>query len=67
LIGAGLLLTPLTPFIRIPAKVLILFLYPFLLVRVGFFEMAEIKILKGIFKAWKNPRHLRNNIERLIS
>jgi O-antigen/teichoic acid export membrane protein len=67
LIGAGLLLTPLTPFIRIPAKVILLILYPFLLVRVGFFEMVEIEILKGIFKAWKNPRHLRKNIERLIS
>jgi len=67
IIGSGLLLNPITSWIRIPVKLLLLMLYLVVLYRFNFFDAIEKETISRIFKAWKNPRDFFQNIKRLFS
>ncbi|MCK9208776.1 MAG: oligosaccharide flippase family protein [Salinivirgaceae bacterium] len=63
---SGLLLNPVNAWIRIPAKMLLLGLYFVALYQLGFFDKVEKETLLRIFRTWKNPNSISDNIKRLM-
>jgi O-antigen/teichoic acid export membrane protein len=66
LITVGLLLNPLSAVIRLPLKIMLLFLYFVLLNWFGFFTKQEKEIVKKLINTWKDPRSFSQNIKRLL-
>ncbi|PKP11394.1 MAG: hypothetical protein CVU09_03760 [Bacteroidetes bacterium HGW-Bacteroidetes-4] len=66
LITVGLLLNPLSAVIRLPLKILLLFLYFVLLNWFNFFTIQEKEMVKKLINSWKDPRSFSQNIKRLL-
>ena len=67
IIAGGLLLTDLNVWIRLPVKIGMLILFPFLLYVLNFYEQKEKEIIRQIFRTWYNPKKLGENIKRFIN
>lgn len=66
LITVGLLLNPLSAVIRLPLKIMLLFLYFVFLNWFNFFTKQEKEIVKKLINTWKDPRNFSQNIKRLL-
>lgn len=53
--------------IKFLAKIAAICIYPLLLYILGFYELQEVKSLKGFFKKWKDPTKWMENLSNLSS
>lgn len=65
LFGISGLLDALTLWLRVPLKLLLILLFPFLLYIFGFYEPVEIERLKGFWIKWRDPGRWMDNLRSL--
>lgn len=65
LFAISTLSNPLSVWVRLPLKCLLICSFPFLLYLFGFYEQVEIVNIKGFWNKWKNPLTWRKNIGTL--
>jgi O-antigen/teichoic acid export membrane protein len=65
LFGAAYFLNPLTVWLKIPLKLLLIALFPFLLYLFNFYEPIELERLKGFWQKWRDPREWKKNLTNL--
>ena len=51
---------------RLPIKIALFFSFPFVLYLFHFYDEVELVQIKNIFKAWRNPKKLKENIKRIL-
>lgn len=61
LIVAGFFLNNITIWVRVPAKIIMLVAFPFILFLFNFYEKIELENIKHIFKDWRHPKLLAKN------
>jgi|AntRauTorcE11897_2_1112592.scaffolds.fasta_scaffold00026_25 O-antigen/teichoic acid export membrane protein len=66
LISIGILTNSWDIWLRIPAKLTVIILFPILLYFGNFYEEIEKKRLLGFYSKWKNPSDLWNNINEFL-
>jgi O-antigen/teichoic acid export membrane protein len=59
------LLQPLYLWIKVPAKLLLILVFPFLLYAFNFYEPVELARIRGFWKKWKDPRRWATNLRTL--
>jgi O-antigen/teichoic acid export membrane protein len=65
LFGVAWLLNPLNLWLKIPLKLLLIVLFPFLLYLFNFYEPIELERLKGFWQKWKDPGKWKENLTNL--
>ena len=66
IVAAGLAISPLDIWIRLPIKIGLLILFPFILYFLNFYEQREVVIIKQILKTWYNPKKMGENLKRFL-
>lgn len=67
MIFISIVITDLNPWLRLPAKFVMLISFPFILYLFNFYEKKEAEILKKIMKTWYNPKKAKENLRRFLS
>jgi O-antigen/teichoic acid export membrane protein len=67
IVVSAMALAPLNVWIRLPIKLGLLVLFPFILYFFNFYEPREIEIIKRIMKTWYNPMKLKENFRRFLN
>lgn len=65
LYGLTLLVDPLSYWLKIPIKLILLLSFPVILYFFNFYEAIELERLNGFWKKWKNPLNWKENISSL--
>lgn len=65
--AVSIIIQPINMSLRVILKLSFIVLFPMVLYRLNFFESSEIETVKQIFKTWKNPHALKDNISRLLN
>jgi len=67
IVVTALVISPLDVWIRIPVKLGLLGVFPFILFLFNFYEPRELEIIKQIMRTWYNPMKIGENIRRLLN
>ncbi len=51
---------------RLPIKIVLFTSFPFVLYLFNFYDDVELVQIRNIFKAWRNPKKLKENIKRVL-
>jgi len=65
-VGLGLTVSNANIVFRLPVKVALFVSFPFVLYLFNFYDDVELVQIKNIFKAWRNPKKLKENIKRIL-
>lgn len=65
-VGVGLLITDLNSLYRLSIKSLLFICFPFSLLLFGYYDAIEKERIAQLFKAWRNPRKIKENLQRFI-
>lgn len=65
-LGFSLAVSDVNIVFRLPIKVALFVSFPFVLSLFHFYDDVELVQIKNIFKAWRNPKKLKENIKRIL-
>ncbi|MBI1933097.1 MAG: oligosaccharide flippase family protein [Ignavibacteriales bacterium] len=51
--------------LRLPVKVILFLLFPFILYYINFYEKVELERIKGAYLKWKNPSRWKENFKKM--
>lgn len=62
----GLATSDLDSLYRLPIKSILFITFPFSLLVFGYYDNIEKERIKELFKAWRNPKKLKENLQRFL-
>lgn len=65
LFGLSYLSSPLSIWLKVPLKCLLIVSFPYLLYLLNFYEPVELERLRGFWEKWKNPAQWKENLKNL--
>ncbi len=66
LIIFSLTISDMNIILRLPIKIALFVSFPFILYLLHFYDDVELVQIKNIFKTWRNPKKLKENMKRIL-